>query len=295
MGYHSIQHSIDHYKQQEHIPGHSQLDRYHAGSIHTLHGSLNQLHNTSKASIMDNMGLLSSCAQASHSVQAVSEPSLRASSLDSTKNLNVQNRWKYELVIREHPVRVRCCGFGEKDRRPVDPPPVAQLVLTNTETNTLVDLENFPQKFNLIAHAALLSEDLDSDYIKTQRGERLISRLLMGSLVSPSYYLTDINGDKGIFFIFQDLSVRLEGAYRLRISVIDISNRGENNSEGDILASAVTDIFNVYTPKRFPGMMESSELLKLFAKQGVKLTIRAAGSKREAGLEEVVNDDEEEY
>jgi hypothetical protein len=42
-------------------------------------------------------------------------------------------------------------------------------------------------------------------------------------------------------------------------------------------------------------MMESSELLKLFAKQGVKLTIRAAGSKREAGLEEVVNDDEEEY
>lgn len=55
---------------------------------------------------------------------------------------------------------------------------------------------SFPQKFNLIAHAGLLSEDLDSDYIKTQRGERLISRLLMGSLVSPSYYLTDINGDK---------------------------------------------------------------------------------------------------
>lgn len=93
MGYHSIQHSIDHYKQQEHIPGHSQLDRYHAGSIHTLHGSLNQLHNTSKTSIMDNMSLPSSCAQASHSVQAVSEPSLRASSLDSTKNLNVQNHW----------------------------------------------------------------------------------------------------------------------------------------------------------------------------------------------------------
>lgn len=29
--------------------------------------------------------------------------------------------------VMQHPLRARCCGFGEKDRRPIDPPPVLQL------------------------------------------------------------------------------------------------------------------------------------------------------------------------
>lgn len=34
--------------------------------------------------------------------------------------------WIVKEVI-QHPLRARCCGFGEKDRRPIDPPPVLQL------------------------------------------------------------------------------------------------------------------------------------------------------------------------
>ena len=30
-------------------------------------------------------------------------------------------------VIIQHPDRVRSAGFGQKDRRPVDPPPILQL------------------------------------------------------------------------------------------------------------------------------------------------------------------------
>ncbi|CAM0140526.1 hypothetical protein VKS41_006542 [Umbelopsis sp. WA50703] len=33
----------------------------------------------------------------------------------------------YRLDVMQHPLRARCCGFGEKDRRPIDPPPVLQL------------------------------------------------------------------------------------------------------------------------------------------------------------------------
>jgi hypothetical protein len=32
-------------------------------------------------------------------------------------------------VIIQNPIRARCCGFGEKDRRPVDPPPILQLFI----------------------------------------------------------------------------------------------------------------------------------------------------------------------
>lgn len=34
-----------------------------------------------------------------------------------------------KIVMVQNPVRARCCGFGEKDRRPVDPPPILQLFI----------------------------------------------------------------------------------------------------------------------------------------------------------------------
>ena len=35
----------------------------------------------------------------------------------------------YQLIVVQQPVRARMCGFGEKDRRPVDPPPVVKLAV----------------------------------------------------------------------------------------------------------------------------------------------------------------------
>lgn len=44
-------------------------------------------------------------------------------------------------------------------------------------------------------------------------------RLLYGSLVSSPYSLYDLNGQRGTFFLFPDVSVRLEGKYRLGVSI----------------------------------------------------------------------------
>lgn len=44
-------------------------------------------------------------------------------------------------------------------------------------------------------------------------------RLLYGSLVSSPYSLIGLNGQSGVFFIFPDVSVRLEGKYRLGVSL----------------------------------------------------------------------------
>lgn len=40
------------------------------------------------------------------------------------------------IVIVQHPDRVRSAGFGQKDRRPVDPPPILQLTKQG-DNNTL--------------------------------------------------------------------------------------------------------------------------------------------------------------
>lgn len=46
-------------------------------------------------------------------------------------------------------------------------------------------------------------------------------------------------------------------------------------------ASALSDVFSVYSPKKFPGMMESTALSKLFADQGLRIRIRTeAGTKK---------------
>src|SRR6185312_7204481 len=39
----------------------------------------------------------------------------------------------YRLEVAQQPVRARMCGFGEKDRRPVDPPPVVRLIMTTPD------------------------------------------------------------------------------------------------------------------------------------------------------------------
>jgi len=47
------------------------------------------------------------------------------------------------------------------------------------------------------------------------------TRVLTGSLVSSMYLLTDLDGNEGAFFVFPDLSVRIEGTYRLKFSLIE--------------------------------------------------------------------------
>lgn len=45
----------------------------------------------------------------------------------------------------------------------------------------------------------------------------------MGAAVSNAYQLTDQHNKPGIFFIFQDLSVRVEGRFSLKFMFINLS------------------------------------------------------------------------
>ena len=84
--------------------------------------------------------------------------------------------------------------------------------------------------------------------------------------------LTDIDGEKGMFFLFTDISVRISGSYRLKISLYDLKNTFTNSSP---IATITTNTFVVYSPKTFPGMSDSSQLSKLISKQGIRIHIRS--------------------
>lgn len=51
----------------------------------------------------------------------------------------VQDGIRYELLVVQQPKRARMCGFGDKDRRPITPPPCVKLIITDVATGKEVD------------------------------------------------------------------------------------------------------------------------------------------------------------
>jgi hypothetical protein len=69
------------------------------------------------------------------------------------------------------------------------------------------------------------------------------------------------------------------------LSFVDISaipSTGEpvNKGKVPVLAMNYTEAFQVYSAKKFPGVIESTELSKCFAGQGIKIPIRKDGNSR---------------
>ncbi|RDA82552.1 hypothetical protein CP532_3767 [Ophiocordyceps camponoti-leonardi (nom. inval.)] len=112
----------------------------------------------------------------------------------------------------------------------------------------------------------------------------MFTRNLIGSLAASAFRLSDTLDHIGIWFVLQDLSVRTEGSFRLRFSFVNVGARGGarrdsitpriNTGRAPILASCFSDVFNVYSAKKFPGVCESTPLSKTFATQGIKIPIR---------------------
>ncbi|KAK1600063.1 velvet factor-domain-containing protein [Colletotrichum navitas] len=122
----------------------------------------------------------------------------------------------------------------------------------------------------------------------------MFTRNLIGSTASSAFKLNDVEDHVGIWFIMQDLSVRTEGHFRLRFSFVNVARPPDqssadgslvNQGTAPILASTFSDVFQVFSAKKFPGVCESTPLSKCFATQGIKIPIRkeGAGDGKKAG------------
>ncbi|KAI9020903.1 velvet factor [Phycomyces nitens] len=192
-------------------------------------------------------------------------------------NKNSNQPIEHYLSVIQEPIRARSCGFGEKDRRPIDPPPILRLeILTRgsleeSQRTTLFLLvqcelmdENRVKSCNLVSIP--ISRSLSnvppvpieesgkpvSGLVQLQQPER--ARNLTGSTHSNAYHLKDDENCQGIFFIFNDLSVRTEGVYSLKFTLIDVCPREFNGVPSGVLGVAFSAPFTVYPPKKFPGM-----------------------------------------
>lgn len=129
----------------------------------------------------------------------------------------------------------------------------------------------------------------------------MYTRNLIGSLAVNAFKLSDDQGKPGLWFVLQDLSVRTEGNFRLRCSFVDVGIQVQdqasqlsvqlNTGKAPVLATTYSDSFQVYSAKKFPGVIESTALSKAFAAQGVKIPIRKDGPRSVPNAEEYANDE----
>ncbi|QSS54768.1 velvet family protein required for yeast-phase growth [Histoplasma capsulatum var. duboisii H88] len=300
----------------------------------------------------------------------------------------------YSLDVVQQPIRARMCGFGDKDRRPLTPPPCIRLIVRDATTQKEIDINEIDTSFyvltvdlwnaegtsevNLVRHSATspsISTATSSAYpppanimpfpqyaqahgypqtayppyyggqpgynphagyqypqggpdpyypglpaastyyppgTPTQAlgpqsalgphissaSTGMFTRNLIGSLSASAFRLTDPDDKIGVWFVLQDLSVRTEGSFRLKMNFVNVGTQSQaqdqspggtpsspviNVGSAPVLASAFSEVFQVYSAKKFPGVIESTPLSKCFAFQGIKIPIRKDGVKGPRG------------
>ncbi|GAA5807055.1 hypothetical protein MFLAVUS_000405 [Mucor flavus] len=167
---------------------------------------------------------------------------------------------RFVLKIRQQPIQTRLSTTNERDRRPLDPPPIVQIELDHSTPQETQDFLQNPYLFMCVSliHPTTHEEILNPAH-----------NTLSGQSSSSMYKLKDINNHDGGFFVFGDVSVKLEGQFRLKFSMFEISKLGATN-----LKSIYSNVFQVFASKSFPGMLESTFLSRSFSDQGVRIRIR---------------------
>lgn len=148
---------------------------------------------------------------------------------------------------------------------------------------------------SLRKHDPITNTDTDAILIETNDKDFCLTRMLEGRVVANAHVARDLDDSRACFFVFTDLSIRQEGLFRLAFTLLTIGPPGmgglEESESGRVLATAVTEPFTIYSPRRFPGMTESTALAKCLAGQGIQVPVRndVRGSGKK-GQEEQTNE-----
>ncbi|RSM02141.1 Developmental and secondary metabolism regulator veA [Fusarium oligoseptatum] len=190
----------------------------------------------------------------------------------------------YQMTVLQQPERARACGSGMKansDRRPVDPPPVVELRIIEGPTVEEGKDITFDYNANFFLYASLEHARLIA-HGRVQTPAANNPPILTGVPASGMAYL-DRPTEAG-YFIFPDLSVRHEGRYRLTFSLFETTKEEKDfdlePTDGDLPPGVdfrmeiKTEPFSVFSAKKFPGLMESTQLSKTVADQGCRVRIR---------------------
>ncbi|KAE8234527.1 hypothetical protein CF326_g442 [Tilletia indica] len=200
-----------------------------------------------------------SAGLSSEEAEEAPPPSLSSMFLDSRGEPR-----RYFLNVAEQPAHGRLCGFTTRDRRMIDPTPIVSLQIFDRNGDLDVQAMMAP---HLLVQVILQATDGTDRALVINPANDTPVRVMEGVQVQNGTYVSE---DKTTYFAFPDLSVRLAGRFHLLFSLI--------STAGTSLTRVSSQEFEVYAPRRFPGVRQSSELTRRLAERGVKVHLRNRGS-----------------
>ncbi|KAI1335163.1 hypothetical protein F5Y15DRAFT_258239 [Xylariaceae sp. FL0016] len=196
----------------------------------------------------------------------------------------------YKIRVRQQPIAARSCGFGERDRRVIDPPPIVQVSVEDPEATE----DEIKTRLHFsVMHCTIWNESGEQDCSAMPEDYRQ-QRRLMGTIVSSAFDGNDDQNKHGYFFCFPDLSCRTPGSFRLKFSLVILDPRSTPGSKTPVCGVIMSDVFTVYNAKDFPGMKASTPLTKRLKEQGCLISIKKGNEKiRQRDDSEEEDDDED--
>lgn len=183
--------------------------------------------------------------------------------MSQTPQAPVQSSWDhgspYRLTVKQQPERAKAANAKDKDRKPIDPPPILQLDVDPNQDPMQVYITSpylFVQTFLIGAAESDPEPELNS---------------LTGNTCTSGHVVKDDRGVHNMMFCLNDISVKKEGSYRLKFCLFKL-----NTSTGDVesLTSICSQPFTTYSGRHFPGMSESTSMTRLLVDAGVRLRLR---------------------
>ena len=202
---------------------------------------------------------------------------------------------EYRIIVRQQPSAARSCGFGERDRRVIDPPPIVQLTIHDETISPEERGRRLRHQFSVV-HCSIWDDRGVKDMSSMPEDFRQ-QRRLMGTLVASPFVGLDENNEEGCFFCFPDLSCRTPGSFRLKFALVVLDpTKMVTGEKSPIVATAMSEPFQVYNAKDFPGMKASTPLTKRLKEQGCLISIKKGNEKSGTahGRDDSGDEDEEE-
>jgi hypothetical protein len=198
-----------------------------------------------------------------------------------------------KLYIEQQPKAARSCGFGERDRRVIDPPPILSIKVYENDWSvpkgeerkgrelSLQEIKDSDRFSTAVIHVTIWDETEQREMSLMPEEYNVQQRRLMGTTANTAFLS---NNPDGYYFHFSDLSCRTAGRFKLRFTLVipfhDPSRPFAPCPFEDVIFS---DTFQVYNAKDFPGMQASTWLARRLKDQGclisIKKGITASGSK----------------
>ncbi|CAD6890045.1 unnamed protein product [Tilletia laevis] len=169
-----------------------------------------------------------------------------------------------EPRVAEQPARGRLSGFTTRDRRMINPTPIVSLQVFDRNGELDVGAMSAP---HFLVQVTIQAVDGTDRALVLNPANGRAYRMMEGVPLQNGTYVAE---DRTTYFAFPDLSVRLAGRFHLLFSLTSTADAA--------IASATSQEFEVFSPRRFPGVLNSSSLTRRLAERGVKVHLRNCGS-----------------